>query len=51
MEKAKELLQNRELSIARIAVQLGYNDQSYFDKVFKRYEAITPAQYRKKVLK
>ncbi len=50
MEKAKELLQNRELSIARIAAQLGYNDQSYFDKVFKRYEAITPAQYRKKVL-
>jgi len=37
-------------ALARIAVQVGYNEQSYFDKVFKRYEGITPAQYRKKVL-
>jgi two-component system response regulator YesN len=50
MKKAKEMLHNRELSIARIAAQLNYNDQSYFDKVFKRYEGISPSQYRKKVL-
>ncbi len=50
IEKAKELLKNDVLSIATIAIEVGYNDQSYFSKVFKNWEGITPAKYRKKIL-
>ena len=50
VEKAKELLKDSNLSIATIAIEVGYNDQSYFSKVFKYWEGISPARYRKKVL-
>lgn len=47
MEEAKKLLKNTSLSIVAIASQVGYDDASYFSKVFKKYVGITPAQYRK----
>lgn len=47
MEEAKKLLKDTSLSIVAIASQVGYEDASYFSKVFKRYVGISPAQYRK----
>lgn len=44
---AKNLLTNRTLSIYRIADMCGFSDEKYFMKLFKRYEGITPTQYRK----
>jgi len=44
---AKELLQDPSLSITAICSEVGFSDQSYFDKVFKRIEGVTPSQYRK----
>lgn len=44
---AKNLLTNRTLSIYRIADMCGFLDEKYFMKLFKRYEGITPTQYRK----
>lgn len=35
-----------EDSIADVAYRLGYNESSYFSKVFKKYEKITVKQYR-----
>jgi branched-chain amino acid transport system substrate-binding protein len=48
MEAAKSLLRNSMLSIAVIGMEVGYKDQGYFTRVFKKYERITPQEYRKK---
>lgn len=48
MRKAKELLKDYNLSIKEVAIKTGYNDYSYFNKVFKRFYDITPAEFRKK---
>ena len=45
--EAKRLLINFELSIGQIAEELGFKDNSYFVKFFKKYTALTPEQFRK----
>jgi AraC-like DNA-binding protein len=45
MEKAKELLRDTELKISDVAEQVGYQ-QSYFNRAFKKYEGVTPSQFR-----
>jgi two-component system response regulator YesN len=46
MEKACKLLKYTTLSIAEVAVKVGYDDYYYFNKVFKRQFSCTPLQYR-----
>ena len=46
IERAAELLVNTELTIAEIAQNSGFNDQSYLNKVFLRHMQKTPQQYR-----
>ncbi|CAM3559562.1 response regulator [Marinicrinis lubricantis] len=48
LKNAKKLLLNPHLTIAEIAQMVGYQDEKYFSKVFKKHETITPNQYRKK---
>ncbi|OIJ21508.1 hypothetical protein BKP45_01700 [Anaerobacillus alkalidiazotrophicus] len=48
IEKAKELLRNVEIPIINISFELGYTEPSYFTKVFKKVEGMTPSQYRNK---
>ena len=43
---AKEALRNTDTNINLIALELGFQDNSYFVKVFKKYVGITPTQYR-----
>lgn len=47
----KVLLQNTELPIQAICDQLNFPDQSYLGRYFKRYEKISPANYRSKLRK
>ncbi|RBW69113.1 response regulator [Bacillus taeanensis] len=49
IEKAKTLLKNPHLKIYEIANQIGYQDDKYFSKVFKKMVGFTPNEYRKKV--
>ncbi len=42
---------NPQYLIDEIAENIGYDDASYFTKVFKRYEGVTPTQYRKTLQK
>jgi AraC family transcriptional regulator len=42
IDKAKYLLQHSDLSIAAIAVQTGFSDQSHLTRCFKRIVGITP---------
>jgi AraC-like DNA-binding protein len=46
-DKAAELLVRTEDQLAAIAVDCGFQDQSYFTKVFRRYYGTTPMQYRR----
>ncbi|MBT2690670.1 response regulator [Bacillus sp. ISL-47] len=46
MEKAKDLLQNTKLKIYEVAFQVGYQDEKYFSKVFKKTAGVSPNEYR-----
>ncbi|MFF2481497.1 response regulator [Paenibacillus sp. NPDC058071] len=45
--KAKELLLSPHLKIGQIAGMVGYDDEKYFSKVFKKIAGQSPNQYRK----
>ena len=46
MQKARELLEKSNRKIVDISRMCGYQNQSYFNKLFKNYYGITPKQYR-----
>ncbi|MBC7960845.1 MAG: helix-turn-helix transcriptional regulator [Vallitaleaceae bacterium] len=48
VEKAKALLKDGQLSVAETAFQVGYQNESYFSRIFKAVEGISPKQYQKK---
>ncbi len=43
---AKKLLSESDLSIAEVALQCGFTDQSHFSLQFRRFAGITPKLYR-----
>ena len=47
MEKAKELLENTTMKNYEIAEKVGFSDESYFSKVFKKMTGMTPMNYMK----
>ena len=44
--EAKRLLTSTDLSIKEIAYQLGFNDNGYFSKVFKKYTGKSPGDFK-----
>lgn len=44
--EAKRLLMESSLNLTQIAYRCGFEDQSYFSKVFRRVEGIAPKDYR-----
>jgi AraC-like DNA-binding protein len=47
VQNAQHLLEHTDKSCTEIAYEVGFNDQSYFIKHFKRLIGITPARYRR----
>ena len=47
VELAKKLLENDKNSVSEICYKTGYEDQSYFRNVFKKYTGLTPVDYKK----
>ncbi len=47
IEAAKNLFANYDLSIKEAAYSCGFSDDKYFMKVFKKYEGMTPTEYKK----
>lgn len=45
-ERAKRLLKSSNLSIATIAAQVGFVDQSHLARHFKRLVGVSPSQFR-----
>jgi transcriptional regulator GlxA family with amidase domain len=48
LEEAKQMLESGDASIEAIAVDVGYQDASFFGRLFRRKVALTPAQYRRR---
>ncbi|WP_410512395.1 response regulator [Paenibacillus sp. BR2-3] len=46
IEKAKILLQNTNMRLSRISELVGYEDEKYFSRVFKKSTGQTPREYR-----
>lgn len=46
LDKAKYLLKYEKMNIGEIAQKVGYCNSNTFIRAFKRYEGITPGQYR-----
>ena len=47
VEESKKYLADLKLSIIDIALKVGFQDQSYYTRVFKKYEGKSPGQFRK----
>ena len=45
-EKAKQLLSHSDVQIASICFDVGFNDPSYFTRIFKRTIGVTPSVYK-----
>lgn len=43
---AQQLLGNRSLTLAEIALRAGFSDQSHFSRLFKRSTGVTPRKFR-----
>ena len=47
IEESKKLLKNTNYTIMQIAMEVGFEDQSYFTKVFKNNTGLTPKEFRR----
>ncbi len=46
LEEAKQMLETGDLAVEAIANEVGYEDTSFFSRMFRRKVGLTPAQYR-----
>ena len=46
--EAKRLLTNAGMTATEIAYELNFQDNSYFNRFFKKYEGVTPEEFRRK---
>jgi AraC-like DNA-binding protein len=46
VEKAKNLLLNRNLRVSEIAYEVGFQSLTHFNRVFKKILGLSPTEYR-----
>lgn len=51
VEQAKKLLESRKVSFDEISYKVGYENTSYFRKLFKKNTGLSPNEYKKKFSK
>lgn len=51
MKKALELLEKGSFTVKQIAVSVGYTNELYFSKEFKKFYSISPLKYKQKFIK
>lgn len=50
IDKAKDLLIENNRKIKEIAKEVGFNDEFYFSRVFKKIEGVSPSEYYNKIV-
>jgi transcriptional regulator GlxA family with amidase domain len=48
LEEAKKLLETTDLTLDKLAERVGYEDATFFSRLFRRSVGLTPAQYRRR---
>ena len=46
IENAKKMLISSEASIKEISYSVGFSDPNYFSRAFKKYEGVSPTEYK-----
>ncbi len=49
MKHAKQFLRNGSYSIKEVCIMSGYSDPNYFSRQFKKYEGVTPSEFRERL--
>jgi AraC family transcriptional regulator len=47
MDRAKGLLQRRDLSVTQIGARIGFRETSSFTRAFRKFTGLTPTEYRR----
>lgn len=47
LQKACELFNSTNFSVKQVSLMVGFQNQLYFSRIFKKYHGITPSEYRK----
>ena len=50
ISKAEELLANPSIPIKDVAYSVGFSDQMYFSRTFKKFTGVTPTDFRKETI-
>jgi len=50
INKAKELLGQKEISVGVVSASVGYTNFSHFARIFKKYVGVGPSDYRNKLM-
>ena len=48
LEEAKQILETQDLPIEMVALEVGYQDNGFFGRMFRRRVGMTPGQYRRR---
>jgi transcriptional regulator GlxA family with amidase domain len=48
LEETKQMLESTDMPVEQIAQEVGYEDASFFGRLFRRKVGLTPAQYRRR---
>jgi transcriptional regulator GlxA family with amidase domain len=48
LEEAKQMLETTDLPVEAVAVEIGYEDASFFRRLFRRKVGLTPSDYRRR---
>ena len=48
LEEAKQLLETTDMPVEAVATEVGYQDASFFNRLFRRKVQLTPAGYRRR---
>jgi YesN/AraC family two-component response regulator len=50
IEKAKNMFLQQKISITDVCFSIGFNDVSYFNRVFKKIEGTSPSCFKKRLI-
>jgi len=49
IDKAISIMKNTDLAVCAIGQEVGFSEETYFSKCFKKYTGLAPGQYRKNI--